>query len=47
MHIIMFILGTMFGAIVGVVTMCIMQINRLNDSNNCKLKEEHQRDWNV
>ena len=40
MYIIVFILGAMFGGTVGVFTMCLMQINRLNDENNSKLREK-------
>ena len=40
MYIIVFILGAMFGGTVGVFTMCLMQINRLNDENNRKLREK-------
>ena len=40
MYIIVFILGAMFGGTVGVFTMCLMQINRLNDENTRKLREK-------
>ena len=40
MYIIVFILGAMFGGTVGVFTMCLMQINRLNDENNRKISEQ-------
>lgn len=40
MYIIVFILGAMFGGTVGVFTMCLMQINRLNDENNSKLSNQ-------
>lgn len=29
-----FFLGTLFGGIVGVFTMCLLQINRLRDKND-------------
>lgn len=47
MYIIVFILGAMFGGTVGVFTMCLMQINRLNDEKSKKMKEEKDRNENA
>ncbi len=43
MYIIVFILGAMFGGAVGVCTMCLVQINRLNDENSRMLKKENEK----
>lgn len=34
-----FIIGCLLGGIVGVVTMCLMQINRLNDTHISRKEE--------
>ena len=43
MYIIVFILGAMFGGSVGVFTMCLMQINRLNNENSLKVRERPKK----
>ena len=43
MYIIVFILGAMFGGTVGVFTMCLMQINRLNNENSLKVRERPKK----
>ena len=43
MYIIVFILGAMFGGPVGVFTMCLLQINRLNDEKSQKMREEKDK----
>lgn len=35
-----FIIGCLLGGIVGVVTMCLMQINRLNDIHTSRKEDD-------
>lgn len=35
-----FIIGSLLGGIVGVVTMCLMQISRLNDTHTSRKEDD-------